>query len=69
MIYMMGKPVKRAKTVAPVVAPVDSAPAPKKWIQPAQCELSQIERKLAMIYGRLPFSFAKHWDARLEPPA
>lgn len=68
MIYMMGKPVKTAKPAAPVVAPV-VAPAPKKRIQPVQCELSQTERKLAMIYGRLPFSFAKHWDARLEPPA
>jgi hypothetical protein len=69
MIYMMGKPVKTAKPAAPVVVPVVSKAAPKARIQPVQCELSQTERKLARIYGRLPFSFANNWDARLEPPA
>lgn len=69
MIYMMGKPVKTAKPAAPVVVPVVSKAAPKARIQPVQCELSQTERKLARIYGRLPFSFSKNWDARLEPPA
>lgn len=81
MIYSMGKPVgvkqsvvkqavakqsvvKQAETTKASVTPT---PPPKKAVR--QCELSADERRLAMIYGRLPFSFSKNWDARLEPPA
>lgn len=33
------------------------------------CALSQKERELAQIFGRLPFSWEIDWDKRLEPAA
>lgn len=75
-IYSMGKPVGGkqyiatqvvAKQAATKQSSVTPTPSPKKVVR--QCELSTAERKLAMIYGRLPFSFSDDWDARLEPPA
>lgn len=76
MIYSMGKPVgvkqavvKQAVAKQSVVKQdsVTPTPPPKKAVR--QRELSTEERRLAMIYGRLPFSFSTDWDARLEPPA
>lgn len=69
-VYSMGKPVGvKQSVVKQAVVKQDSViPTPyRKAVR--QCELSAEERRLAMIYGRLPFSFSKHWDARLEPPA
>ena len=62
-LYSMGKPVgvKQSLVKQAVATP------PEKAVR--QCDLSTEERRLAMIYGRLPFSFSKNWDARLEPPA
>lgn len=71
MIYSMGKPVGlKQSVVKQAVVKQDSVtptPPPKKAVR--QRELSAEERRLAMIYGRLPFSFSDNWDARLEPPA
>ena len=75
MIYSMGKPVgvkqsvaKQAVAKQSVVKQDSVTPTPhRKAVR--QCELSADERRRAMIYGRLPFSFSTDWDARLEPPA
>lgn len=70
MIYSMGNPVGKVAVTQKKDAPqksVTPTPPPRKVVR--QCELSAEERRLAMIYGRLPFSFSKNWDARLEPPA
>ena len=74
MIYSMGKPVaKQAVAKQAVVKQAETTkasetpPPPRKAVR--QCELSAEERRRAEIYGRLPFSFSKNWDARLEPPA
>ncbi|MFN9187505.1 MAG: hypothetical protein ACK5WG_13365 [Betaproteobacteria bacterium] len=80
MIYSMGKPVgvkqavvkqavAKQSVVKQTVVKQDSVtpPPPRKAVR--QCELSAEERRRAEIYGRLPFSFSKNWDARLEPPA
>ena len=73
MIYLMGKPVAKQSVVKQSVVKqaettkASVTPLPRKVVR--QCELSTEERRLAMIYGRLPFSFSKNWDARLEPPA
>lgn len=33
-----------------------------------QVSLSKQELKLKKMYGKLPLSFSKDWDARIEPP-
>ena len=64
-VYSMGKPVGFKQSV---VKQDSVTPTPhRKAVR--QCELSADERRRAMIYGRLPFSFSTDWDARLEPPA
>ena len=74
-VYSMGKPVGFKQSVVKqavakqYVVKQDSVTPTQHRKAVRQCELSADERRLAMIYGRLPFSFSDNWDARLEPPA
>lgn len=69
-VYSMGKPVGVKQSVVKQAVVKQDSVIPTPYRKAGhQCELSAEERRLAMIYGRLPFSFSKHWDARLEPPA
>jgi len=51
----------------PVFLPVQSLPDGLEMSK--NCALSQKERELMQIFGRLPFSFECDWDKRLEPAA
>lgn len=51
----------------PVFLPVQSPPDGLEMSK--NCALSQKERELMQIFGKLPFSFECDWDKRLEPAA
>jgi hypothetical protein len=51
----------------PVFLPVQNHPDGLEMSK--NCALSQKERELMQIFGRLPFSFECDWDKRLEPAA
>ncbi len=51
----------------PVFLPVQSLSDGSEMLK--SCALSQKERELMQIFGRLPFSFECDWDKRLEPAA
>jgi len=81
-IFCMGKE-RKSQTTSEAMKPstIEKLPNVSKPVfLPAQshqdgletlkgCALSQKERELAQIFGRLPFSWAIDWDKRLEPAA
>ena len=81
-VYCMGKKEKYQTTLEPLKENTDeklqkelrevSLPALEVQaglIRSKNTGLSEIEKELMQTFGKLPFSWKKNWDERLEPAA